>query len=293
MQIRPRRSVLYMPGSNARAMEKAKTLPADAVVLDLEDAVAPDAKATARRQIVEAVKAGGFGPREVVIRVNALDTAYGADDLAAAAAARPDAVQLPKISTPEQLRLAGKFLDQLGAPDSLAVWAMIETPLAVLNIREIAACALEPVTRLKIFVLGTNDIAKETRAMQVPGRWTMLPALMSAVFAARAFGIGVLDGVYNNIEDLDGFAQECRQARALGFDGKTLIHPKQIETCNRIFSPSEEEIVQARKLVALFELPENRGKGAVALEGRMVERMHADIAAQTIALAEAIKTNAR
>lgn len=290
--IRPRRSVLYMPGSNARAMEKAKTLPVDAVVLDLEDAVAPDAKASARKQIIDVVKAGGFGKREVVIRVNALDTPYGADDLAAVAAARPDAVQLPKISTPEQLRIVGKFLTELGAPESISVWAMIETPLAVLNLREIAASALEPVTRLKMFVLGTNDIAKEARTMVVPGRWTMLPALMSAVFAARAFGFGVLDGVYNNIEDIAGFEKECRQARELGFDGKTLIHPKQIDLCNQIFSPSAEEVAAAKKLVALFDLPENKGKGAVAYEGRMVERMHADMAAQTIALADVIKATA-
>jgi citrate lyase subunit beta / citryl-CoA lyase len=289
--IHPRRSVLYMPGSNARAMEKARTLPVDAVVLDLEDAVAPDAKAAARKQIVDIVKAGGFGRREVVIRVNALDTPYGADDLAAIAAAKPDAVQVPKVSTPEQLRVVGKFLTELGAPESVAVWAMIETPLAVLNIREIAASAHEPVTRLRMLVLGTNDIAKETRTMQVPGRWTMLPALMASVFAARAFGIGVLDGVYNNIEDAAGFAQECRQARELGFDGKTLIHPKQIDPCNEIFSPTAEEVAQARKIVAIFDMPENKGRGAVTHEGRMVERMHADIAAQTIALAEAIKSS--
>ncbi len=289
--IRPRRSVLYMPGSNARAMEKARTLPVDAVVLDLEDAVAPEAKAGARKQIVETVKAGGFGRREVVIRANAIDTPYFADDLAAAAAAKPDAVMVPKVSAPEQVRLIGRFLQELGAPESIALWAMIETPLAILNLREIAACAQEPGARLKVFALGTNDIAKETRTMLVPGRWTMLPALMTSVFAARAFGIGVLDGVYNNIEDIAGFEQECRQARELGFDGKTLIHPKQIDICNGIFSPSAEEIAQAEKLVALFELPENRGKGAVTYEGRMVERMHAEMAAQTLAIANAIRSS--
>lgn len=287
--IRPRRSVLYMPGSNARALEKARSLPADALILDLEDAVAPDAKASARKQVMEAVKAGGFGKREVAIRINALDTPYGADDLAAAAAAAPDAVLVPKISSPEQLRLIGKFLSELGAPDSVAVWAMIETPLAILNIREIAASALEPVTRLKVFVLGTNDIARETRAAIVPGRLPMLPVLVSSIMAARAFGIEALDGVYNNLDDAKGFERECREAHELGFDGKTLIHPKHIDACNAAFSPGEEEILQAKKLVALFDLPENKGKGAIAHEGRMVERLHADMAMRVLALAEAIK----
>lgn len=288
---RPRRSVLYMPGSNARALEKARTLPADALILDLEDAVAPDAKAGARKQVMNAVKSGGFGRREVVIRINALDTAYGADDLAAVAAAKPNAVLVPKVSVPDTLRLVGKFLAELDAPDSVSVWAMIETPLAVLNIREIAAAALEPEARLEAFVLGTNDIARETRAAIVPGRLPMLPALTSSVTAARAFGIEVLDGVYNNLDDPEGFERECREGRELGFDGKTLIHPKQIEICNAVFSPSEEEIARAKNLVTLFELPENRGKGAIAHEGRMVERLHADMAARVLAMAEAIKSS--
>ncbi len=291
--IRPRRSVLYMPGSNARAMEKAKTLAADALILDLEDAVAPDAKIAARKQVTDAVKAGGFGPCEVIIRINALDTVYGADDLAAVAAAKPDGVLVPKISSPEQLRVIGKFLTELDAPDSLAVWAMIETPLSILDIREIAAAVQEPVTRLKMFVLGTNDIARETRAALVPGRLPMLPALTSAIMAARAFGIEVLDGVYNNLDDAEGFQRECREARELGFDGKTLIHPKQIETCNAVFSPSAEEIAQAKKLVALFNQPENKGKGAIAHEGRMVERLHAEMASRVIALSDAIKSTGR
>lgn len=289
--IRLRRSVLYMPGSNARALEKARTLPADALILDLEDAVAPEAKASARRQVVDAVKAGGFGWREAVIRINAVDSPYGADDLAAAVSARPHAVLIPKVSSPETLRRIGKFLDELGAPDSIAVWAMIETPLSILSIREIAASALERVTRLKVFVLGNNDIARETRARLVPDRLTMLPALSSAVFAARAFGIEVLDGVYNNLDDMRGFERECVQALELGFDGKTLIHPNQIEICNRIFSPDAEAIAEAKKIVALFDLPENTGKGAIAHEGRMVERLHADMAARTLALAEAIKSS--
>ncbi len=288
LSIRPRRSVLYMPGSNARALEKAKTLPADALILDLEDAVAPEAKFAARKQVTDAVRAGGFGPREVAIRINALDTSYGAEDLAAAAAAKPDAVLVPKVSSPQQLRLIGKFLSELGAPESVAVWAMIETPLSILNIREIAAVSQEPVTRLIAFILGTNDIARETRTAIVPGRLPMLPALTSAIFAARAFGIDVIDGVYNNIEDSEGFARECREARELGFDGKTLIHPKQIEPCNEVFSPGPEEVAQAKGIIALFELPENRGKGAIAHEGRMVERLHAEIAARTVALSEAI-----
>lgn len=291
--IRLRRSVLYMPGSNARALEKSKTLAADVLIFDLEDAVAPDAKIAARKQVAHAVKAGGFRPREVVIRINAMDTVHGADDLAAAADAKPDAVLVPKISSPGQLRLIGKFLSELNAPDSIKVWAMIETPLSIMNIREIAAAAQEPVTRLKALVLGTNDLARETRAALVPGRLPMLSALTSSITAARAFNLEVLDGVYNNLEDPEGFERECRQARELGFDGKTLIHPKQIEICNKIFSPSTEEITQAKKLVALFELPENREKGAIVHEGRMVERLHAEMAARVIALAEVVKTIAR
>ncbi|MFG1426134.1 HpcH/HpaI aldolase/citrate lyase family protein [Roseixanthobacter glucoisosaccharinicivorans] len=288
MSIRPRRSVLYMPGSNARALEKARTLPADAVILDLEDAVAPDAKAEARARVVDSVKAGGFGHREVVIRVNGLDTPWGADDLTAAAGAAPDAILLPKVQDPEQLQVVGARLKALGVPDETRVWAMIETPLAIFALKEIAEAARDPLTRLDVFVLGTNDLAKETRAALVPGRAPMYGWLMMAVAAAHAYGIDVLDGVWNQFQDMDGFLAECAQGFEMGMDGKTLIHPTQIEPCNTAFSPPEAEVARARAIIGVFDLPENAGKGVVTLDGRMVERMHADIARRTVALADAI-----
>jgi citrate lyase subunit beta/citryl-CoA lyase len=288
MTIRPRRSVLYMPGSNARALEKAKTLPADCLILDLEDAVAPDAKTTARRQVADAVTAGSFGSREVIVRINGLDTTWGADDLAAAVAARPDAILVPKVSSAAQLGAIGKHLTELGADQKIRVWAMMETPLAMLNAATIAA-ARDATTRLAAFVMGTNDLAKETRAQIVPGRAPMLPWLMTCVAAARAHAIDILDGVYNNLTDTDGFARECTEAHAMGFDGKTLIHPNQIAPCNVAFSPSADEIAQAKEIIAAFALPENKGKGVVQLDGRMVERMHADMAQRTVAIAQAIE----
>ena len=286
MTIRPRRSMLYMPGSNARAIEKARELPADGVILDLEDAVAPDAKAQARELIVQALQKGGFGGREVLVRINGLDTAWWRDDLAVAAAG-PDALLLPKVSTPEQLRELARHFVGVGAEARIRVWAMMETPLAMLNAREIAAAALDPATRLAGFVMGTNDLAKETRARIVPGRAPMLPWLMACVAAARAYGLAILDGVYNELGDLEGFAAECRQARDLGFDGKTLIHPQQIAPCNAAFSPAPEEVAWARKIIAAFDLPENAGKGVIQIEGRMVERLHAEMARQVVAIAEA------
>ena len=287
MTIRPRRSVLYMPGSNARAMEKARTLPADAVIFDLEDAVAPDAKAQARELIVQALKQGGFGRREVLVRINGLDTAWWRDDLTVAAA-KPDAVLVPKISTPEQLREVAKHLVGVSAEADIRIWAMMETPLAMLNAREIAAAAREDGTRLAGFVMGTNDLAKDTRARLLPGRAPMLPWLMNCVAAARAFGIDILDGVYNDIGNAEGFAAECAQARDLGFDGKTLIHPQQIAPCNEAFSPTAEEVAWARKIIAAFDLPENAGKGVISIDGRMVERLHADMGRRTVAIADAI-----
>jgi citrate lyase subunit beta / citryl-CoA lyase len=288
MSVRPRRSVLYMPGSNARALEKAKTLPADCLILDLEDAVAPDAKATARQQVADAVTARGFGSREVIVRVNGLDTQWGADDLAVAVRARPDAILVPKVSSAAQLVAIGRHLTDLGADQTIRVWAMMETPLAMLNAATIAA-ARNAATRLAAFVMGTNDLAKETRAQIIPGRAPMLSWLMTCVAAARAHAIDILDGVYNNLADTEGFARECQQAREMGFDGKTLIHPNQVAPCNAAFSPSEEEVTQARKIIAAFALPENRDKGVVQIDGRMVERMHADMAQRTVAIAEAIE----
>jgi citrate lyase subunit beta/citryl-CoA lyase len=287
MTVRPRRSVLYMPGSNARAMEKARGLPADALILDLEDAVAPDAKAAARALIVKALQDGGFGSREVLVRINGLDTAWWVDDLAVAAA-RPDALLVPKVSTPEQLRQVAERLTGVGAEERLRVWAMMETPLAMLNARDIAAAALDPRTRLAGFVMGTNDLAKDTRARILPGRAPMLPWLMTCVAAARAFGLDILDGVYNDLGNAEGFAAECQQARDLGFDGKTLIHPQQIAPCNAAFSPAPEEVEWARKIIAAFDVPENANKGVMQIDGRMVERLHADMARRTVAIADAI-----
>jgi len=286
--IRPRRSALYLPGSNARAVEKAKTLPADAVIFDLEDAVAPEMKAQARDAVCAAVKAGGYGPRELVIRVNGLGTAWGEADLAAAAAAVPDAVLLPKVSTPENVLEAGRRLRALGAPETVRVWAMIETPLAILQAKDIAAVAQDGASRLACFVMGTNDLAKDTRARLAPGRAAMMPWLMTALAAARACGIDILDGVYNDLSDEVGFRAECVEGRDCGFDGKTLIHPGQIAAANEIFAPSRDDIEGARDIVALFELPENAGKGAISHNGRMLERLHAEMARRTLALAEAI-----
>jgi len=288
MTNRPRRSVLYMPGSNTRAIEKARMLPADGVIIDLEDAVAPDAKAAAREQVAAAVKQGGFGSREVFIRVNGFDTPWHSDDVTAAALAAPDAILVPKVNSSEQLEILGQRLLDMKADRKIRIWAMIETPAAILNIIDIAAAAKDSETRLAGFVLGTNDLAKETSARLVPGRAPMLPWLTTCVLAARCYGIAILDGVYNDIGNADGFIAECEQGRDLGMDGKTLIHPNQIEPCNRAFSPSEAEIAQARKFIAAFDLPENADKGAIMLDGRMVERMHADIARRTVAIADAI-----
>lgn len=288
IEIRPRRSALYMPGSNARALEKARSLPADVVILDLEDAVAPDAKETARAQVSAAVSAGGFGPREMVVRVNGLDTPWGEEDLAAAVACVPDAILLPKVSTPAVLATVGRRLATAGAPHKIRIWAMVETPLAILNIAQIAAATADQATRLECFVMGTNDLAKETGARLVPGRAPMLPWLATSLAAARAHGLSILDGVYNNLSDADGFAAECAEGRDMGFDGKTLIHPGQIAAANAAFAPDEAEVARARAIIATFDAPENAGKGAVNLEGRMVERLHAEMARRTVSLAEAI-----
>jgi citrate lyase subunit beta / citryl-CoA lyase len=288
MTIRPRRSVLYMPGSNARALEKAKTLAADGVILDLEDSVAPDAKEAARQQVADVVKAGGFGKREVFIRINGVDTPWHADDLSAAADAAPDAILVPKVSNPETLELIGRRLLDMHSDRKIRIWAMIETPLAVFNILPIAAEAKDSESRLSGFVMGTNDLAKDTRARMVPGRTPMLAWLSTCVAAARIYGIDILDGVYNDIGNADGFLAECRQGVELGFDGKTLIHPNQIEPCNKAFSPSADDVALARKTITAFDLPENKGKGVVSIDGRMVERLHADMARRTVAIADTI-----
>ena len=288
MTPRPRRSVLYLPGVNARALEKAKSLPCDGIILDLEDAVAPEAKTAARAQVMAAVAAGGFGTREVIVRINGLDSPWWLDDLAAAAKARPDGILVPKVSKPADLAVIADRLTDIAADHHIRVWAMIETLLGIIAVPEIAATARDVETRLAGFVMGTNDLAKESRARQVPGRAPMLSWLADSVLAARAYGIAILDGVYNDIADAEGFRGECGQGRDMGFDGKTLIHPSQIAPCNAAFSPSEAEIAQAEKIIAAFDLEENRGKGVVQVDGRMVERMHADMARHTVAIARAI-----
>ncbi|HWP26564.1 MAG TPA: CoA ester lyase [Xanthobacteraceae bacterium] len=289
--VRTRRSVLYMPGSNARAIEKARSLPVDGIILDLEDAVAPSAKEAARVQVVEAVRSGGFGHREVFVRVNGIDTPWHAEDMAAIAQVAPDAIVVPKISEVEQLERIGQRLLDMKVDLKTRVWAMIETPAAIFNISALAAEAHDSETRLAGFVMGTNDLAKETRARIVPGRQPMLAWLSACVLAAHAHNIDILDGVYNDINDAEGFAAECAQARDLGFDGKTLIHPRQIEACNAAFTPSEAEVAEARAIIAAFEQPENRDKGVLQIEGRMVERMHLIAARRTVAIAEAIAKN--
>jgi citrate lyase subunit beta / citryl-CoA lyase len=292
MTTRPRRSALYMPGSNARAIEKARTLAADVVILDLEDAVAPDAKEVARGQVVEAVRQGGFGPREVMVRLNGLDTPWGKADLEAAAGCGADVILLPKVSDAATLVSTGEALARAGLADRTRVWAMMETPLAMLNAGAIAAAAHHPATRLSGFVMGTNDLAKETGARIVPGRAPMNSWLMTCLAAARAHGLAILDGVWNEIADEAGFVAECAEARDMGFDGKTLIHPNQIAPCNAAFSPAEKEVSWARTIIAAFEQPENATKGAIQIEGRMVERLHAEMARKLVVIADAIAARA-
>ena len=276
--IRPRRSVLYMPSSNARALEKARTIPADAIIFDLEDAVAPDAKELAREQACAAVTSGGYGRRELTIRCNGLDTPWGEDDLRAAGAAGPAAVVVPKVSGVAHLEQVVRLL-----PDGLPVWAMVETPTAVFDVRAIAA---HPA--VAALVLGTNDLAKELRAALVPGRAPLLPHLATALLGAREAGKVVLDGVYNDVKDLEGFEAECRQGADLGFDGKTLVHPSQVEVANRVWAPTEAEVAQARAVVDAFAQAEREGRGVVVVDGRMVENLHRDNALHTLAVAEAV-----
>lgn len=282
--LRPRRSVLYMPGANERALEKAKTLPADGLILDLEDAVAPDAKAEARDRVCAAAASGEYGSREITIRVNGLDTRWHADDVRAAAQAGPDAVVVPKINSAADVAAVEKALEAAGAPDRTRIWAMVETPVAMLHAEEIATAS----ERLAVLVMGTNDLAKELHAEHVPGRQPLLTGLGLCLLAARAAGKAILDGVYNDIGNEEGFAAECRQGRQMGFDGKTLIHPSQLEPCNRIFAPSEDEIAAARAIIAAFEEAEREGRGVVTVNGRMVENLHVEQARRTLAVADAI-----
>ena len=293
MLARPRRSVLYMPGSNARALAKAKTLAADALILDLEDSVAPDQKVAARGEVAMAARAGGFGGREVVIRVNGPHTPWGEDDLIAASAAGPDAILLPKVDGPGAIMAAARTLREAGAPDRTRIWAMMETPNAILNAGSIAAVAADSTSRLQVMVMGLNDLAKETRARLTPGRPTMTAWIAACVVAARAHGVDIVDGVFNDIQDLDGFRDECQQGRDMGLDGKTLIHPGQIDICNEAFAPTSAEVESAAAIIAAFALPENAGKGAIQLNGRMVELLHADMARRTLAIADAIASRTK
>ena len=279
---RPLRTVLYMPGSNARALEKARSLPCDGVILDLEDAVAPDAKAEARDLIKQALEAGRYGHRMMILRVNAAGTPWFDDDMALAASVPANAVLIPKVNTADDVAAARAKLPKA------ALWAMMETPLAMLNAQEIASYGQGTKIGLSGFVMGTNDLSKDTGARLTLGREPMLAWLSTCVAAARAYGLRILDGVFNDIENADGFLAECEQGRDLGMDGKTVIHPKQLAPCNAVFAPSDDEVTFARAVMAAFALPENAGKGALRLEGKMVERLHADMAAKTVAIADTI-----
>jgi len=284
--IRPRRSVLYLPGSNARALAKARDLPADALILDLEDAVAPDAKDTARSQVAEAVAAGGFGQREVLVRVNSADTAWFADDVAAVARAGADGVLVPKISTVADVAAVEAALVAAGAPAELAMWAMLETPRAVLD----AATLVHASERLVGFVMGTNDLAKELGSAHVPGRAPLLTALSWCLLAARDAGRIIIDGVFNDLDDADGFAAECRQALEFGFDGKTVIHPRQLAPCNAAFTPTEAEVARAREMIAAFEEAAAEGRGVVTVGGKLVENLHVEQARKVLAVVEALSS---
>ena len=278
-RVRPRRSVLYMPGSNARAMEKARTIAADALIFDLEDAVAPSAKAEARSAVAAALSAGGYGKRERIVRVNGLDTDWGRDDVAAAASMKADAILFPKISSGRDLTAAAEEMEAAGAPENIAVWAMMETPASMLNAAEIAAAH----PRLACFVLGTNDLAKELGAAHTPERLPLLVPVSLCLLAARAHGLACIDGVYNAFRDAEGFRAACIQGRAMGFDGKTLIHPSQVGPCNEVFAPSGEELELARRQVAAFAEAEAAGQAVAVVDGRIVESLHVVAARRTLA----------
>ena len=280
---RPRRSVLYMPGSNARALEKARTLAADALILDLEDAVAPDAKTLAREQVCKAVVEGGYGSREVIIRTNGLDTPWGKDDIIAAARAAPDAILLPKVESAAQVQAAEALL-KLHGQDRTVIWCMMETPKGILHAEEIAAAS----PRLAALVMGTSDLVKDLNAQHTPLRLPVITALGLCLLAARAYGLAILDGVYLDLEDDAGFEASCKQGLELGFDGKTLIHPKTLEITNRVFAPSEAQVTYAHKIIAAFEAAAKEGKGVVLVDGKLVENLHVEQAKKLAALAEAI-----
>jgi citrate lyase subunit beta/citryl-CoA lyase len=282
--LRPRRSVLYMPGSNARAQEKAKKLPADALILDLEDATATDAKAAARKLACKSVREGRGGPKELIIRVNGLDTPWGNDDLVAACQAGPDAILIPKVESAHQVFEVEHEMERSGAPDTTAIWCMMETPLGILNVKKIANSS----KRLACLVMGTSDLTKDLHALHTPMRLPMLPSIGLCLLAARAYGLAILDGVYLDLKDEAGFRAACRQGLELGFDGKTLIHPSQVGPCNEIFAPSAAEVEQARRIISGFAGAEAAGKAVVVVDGKLVESLHVENARRIVALAEAI-----
>lgn len=283
--VRPRRSALYMPGANTRALEKARTLPADALIFDLEDAVAPEAKEAARTNVVLAAESRAYGKREIVIRCNGLGTPWGEADITAIAQSGADAVLVPKVESAAQVTHVVSLLDTAGAPATMAVWAMMETPKGMLRAEEIAGAH----PRLGLFVMGTNDLVKDMRARHTPMRLPMITALGIGMLAARAYGLAILDGVYNDIQDTAGFRAVCQQGLEMGFDGKTLIHPSQVEPCNEIFAPSAAELEMAGKIVAAFRTAQAEGKGVVTVDGRMIENLHVEQAERALALASAIK----
>ncbi len=284
MHIRPRRSALYMPGANARALDKARSLPADVLILDLEDAVAPDAKEQARAQVMAAVHEGGYGSRELVIRVNGLDTQWGHADLVAAATSGADAVLICKVDSAEGVRQADRVLRAAGAPDSLRLWVMMETPRAMLAAGDIAgACA-----RIECLVMGTSDLTKDLNALATRDRLPMVTSLGLCMLAARAYGLTAIDGVHVDLEDEEGLAASCRQGRELGFDGKTLIHPKQLTAANEAFAPSVDEVARARRIIAAHAEAVAAGKGITLVDGKLIEALHVETARRVVALAEVV-----
>ena len=283
--VRPRRSVLYMPGANTRALEKARTLPADALIFDLEDAVAPDAKEAARGNVVAAAGSKAYGKREIAIRCNGLSTPWGKADVAAVARSGADAILVPKVESAADVAGIVALLDVAGAPQTMAVWAMMETPMGILRAEEVAGSH----KRLQVFVMGTNDLVKDMRARHTPMRLPMVTALGLGMLAARAHGLTILDGVYNDIKDAEGFREVCKQGLEMGFDGKTLIHPSQVEPCNEVFAPSAAELEMAGKIVTAFKAAQAEGKGVATVDGRMIENLHVEQAERALALAAAIK----
>ena len=283
--MRPRRSVLYMPAANERALDKAKSIPADALIFDLEDAVSPDAKPDARRNAVAAARSGEYGNKEITIRCNGLETQWGADDLTAAAMAGVSAVVIPKINSVLEVEAVSSALATAGAPGSMKIWAMIETPTAIFDVRAIAA---HP--RVQTLVMGTNDLAKELRATQVRGRAPLMHHLATALLAAREAGKIILDGVFNDIKDSDAFRDECLQGAQMGFDGKTLIHPSQVEIANDVWAPTADEVDYAQRVITAFEEATAEGRGVITVDGRMIENLHVDNARRVLAVQQAIES---